>query len=331
MKRRALAAAALSLSLAAGAPAWKPALEIATPDGRERTALIHRPAGLDGPAPVVLALHGGGGSAAGFREDAGLDEVADREGFVVVYPEGISAGGGRLTPRLATWNAGACCGKAQEEGVDDVGFLAALVGELVESGVADPSRVYALGHSNGAQMSYRLACERPDLVAAIAPVGAQGVHGECAPGRAVPTLHIHGTADGCARWAGGECGGCFHEVVDALVPWPLRGQPDTWACSSVEAWVEEVAVRSGCTDRREEAAGERSWLHTWSGCADGSEVALLTEEGAGHAWPGGGWPDHCRRPRSRVCRVWKEKVGPLAEEVVASEAAWAFLSRFSLP
>ncbi|MGH7356319.1 MAG: alpha/beta hydrolase family esterase [Candidatus Rokuibacteriota bacterium] len=125
--------------------------------GRERTYVVQVPprAGERGPLPVILAFHGGGGNASGFKKYAGLDTIADREGLVVVYPDGT----GPLARKLLTWNAGACCGYAQSHDVDDVGFALAILAALTQEMPLDATRVFATGHSNGAMMAYRLAIE----------------------------------------------------------------------------------------------------------------------------------------------------------------------------
>jgi len=109
-----------------------------------RTYLVHVPPRVSEgrPLPVVLAFHGGGGNAAGFKAYAGLDALADREGFVVVYPDGS----GRLGRRLLTWNAGGCCGYAAAQNVDDVGFALAVLRDVARNVSIDPARVYSTGH-----------------------------------------------------------------------------------------------------------------------------------------------------------------------------------------
>ena len=152
-----------------------------------------------GPLPVLLAFHGGGGSAQGFQKYAGLDAVADREGFVVVYPDGS----GRLGRRLLTWNAGGCCGSAREDRVDDVGFTIRLLGDLARDLPLDRTRVYATGHSNGAMMAYRLAAEAAERIAAIAPVAGAMQLASFAPARPMPVLHVHSVDDPRALYLGG--------------------------------------------------------------------------------------------------------------------------------
>jgi len=138
--------------------------------GTTRTYLVHVPprVGEGRPLPLVLAFHGGGGNASGFKAYAGLDTVADREGFLVVYPDGS----GRLGRRLLTWNAGGCCGYAAAQNVDDVGFALAVLRDVARNVLVDPARVYATGHSNGGAFTYLLWAKRGDTFAAFAPVAA---------------------------------------------------------------------------------------------------------------------------------------------------------------
>ena len=133
-------------------------------DGRERSYRVFVPSALTPEPPLVIAYHGGGGNAAGFQRYADLDRVAQREGFLVVYPEGT----GPLPRRLHTFNAGHCCGSAQDEEVDDVGFTFALLEDLRERLAFDAEQVFATGHSNGSMMAHRLAAEANGQVRAIA-------------------------------------------------------------------------------------------------------------------------------------------------------------------
>src|SRR5262249_13324839 len=120
-----------------------------THDGRKRRYLVHAPpaAAAGRPLPVVLGFHGGGGRAESFRTMSRLSEVADRHGFLVVYPDGT----GRWA-NVLTFNAGRCCGYAAEQQVDDVGFVRRLLDELPRLYPVDPRRVYATGMSNGAML-----------------------------------------------------------------------------------------------------------------------------------------------------------------------------------
>lgn len=283
--------------------------------GRTRRAIVHVPAAAAqaGPRPLLLAYHGGGGDPAGFQAYAGLDAVADREGFFVVYP----AGTGRFGRRLLTWNAGACCGYARDQNVDDVGFSLALLDQLEGELPVDASRVYATGHSNGAMMAYRLAAQASERVAAIAAVaGATPLEG-FAPSQPVAVLHIHSVDDPRALYAGG-----------LGPPFPLTRIRSLH--ESVDAQLARWASRDGCAsephviDRRVAPEGRRDAGHTatrlsFAPCASGMQVVLLRLTGAGHGWPGG----HVQLP--------ERLVGPETRVIDAAHEIWAFLSRFSRP
>jgi poly(3-hydroxybutyrate) depolymerase len=133
-------------------------------DGRTRTYLLHVPAALSRgrPAPVVLVFHGGGANAEGTEHMTGFSSLADREGFLVAYPEGV----GR------NWNDGREIpgSTAHREKLDDVGFVTALIDTISREHAVDPLRVYATGMSNGGIFSHYLAARLSERIAAIAPV-----------------------------------------------------------------------------------------------------------------------------------------------------------------
>ncbi len=169
--------------------------------GRSRAYHVRVPPAAEqgAPLPLVLNFHGGGGSPDGHKRTCGMDAVADREGFLVVYP----AGTGKLLRRLLTWNAGTCCGYARTEGIDDVGFALAVIDHLAARTPVDPTRVYATGHSNGGMMAYRLANEAADRLAAVASVAGGMVVEQFGPARPLPVLHVHSVDDPRALYAGG--------------------------------------------------------------------------------------------------------------------------------
>lgn len=268
--------------------------------GRQRRYLVHWPPAVDPAAalPVVLALHGGAGWAEIQREQSRMNEVADRHGFLVVYPDGT----GRT--RMKTWNAGTCCGYAVEAQVDDVGFIAALLDDLAVLHAVDPARVYACGMSNGGMLCYRLACELSERVAAVGVVaGDMGVDGP-RPSRPVPVIHFHGLLDENARFHGGIGS---NQVLSV----PHRSIPDTIAW-----WVRANRCAPEPRIRREPDCE----VHTYEPAAgsDGAPVMLYVLPGGGHTWPGG--VDVTRRFNT----------GPLIPSVDASELMWEFFTRFAL-
>jgi polyhydroxybutyrate depolymerase len=169
---------------------------------RTRKYAFYAPPGLPPKAPLVLALHGSMGNAEQMRQATGyeLERLADRHGFVVVYPEGYEG----------HWND---CRKngpyaAKRLGVDDVGFLRALVAHFRSTRGVDSARVFAVGLSNGGHLSYRLALEAPDLVRAVAAVGASlpaPGNMDCTPTPgATSVLVMNGTADPINPYEGGK-------------------------------------------------------------------------------------------------------------------------------
>ena len=278
--------------------------------GRLRRYLVDVPpsaASESGSLPVVLAFHGGGGNAAQFRNSNGLLGVSNREGFVLVHPDGT----GRL--RLHTWNAGSCCGSAADEQVDDVGFVDALLDSLALHLALDPARVYATGHSNGGMMSYRLAEEIPERLAAIASVGGARLpalgRGPKVP---VSVLHVHSVDDPRALYHGGM-GPPFpftnrrveHPSVDEVL--------DDWrgvnGCTGPPETAENRAVMvPGPGDERHTAT-----LLSWEPCASGAPVLHWRMEGPGHGWPG-----------DSVRPIRQEIIGAPTSVILAAEEVWAF-------
>ena len=149
--------------------------------GMTRFYLVHVPKSYRGqPMPLLLALHGGGGNADYQANDSKYRLIAKSEqaGFIAVFPNGYS----RLGGKLATWNAGACCAGAVRNQSDDVGFIRTVIRRVEIQANVDPRRVFATGMSNGAMMSWRLACEAPEI-RAIAPVEGTDNTTHCSPAR----------------------------------------------------------------------------------------------------------------------------------------------------
>ena len=230
--------------------------------GLQRTYLVHAPAGLDHPAGLVINLHGAGATGSAQAALTNFNAVADQHGFVVAYPDGIDF----------SWADGRGASIPDRQGVDDVGFLVALADRLSHDYGIDPGRVFATGMSAGAFMATRLACERADIVSAIAPIaGSLGTAFPCAPSRPVSVLEVHGTTDPVVPFGGGSMLG-RGGVSDIVAP-PAMAQRwrDLNRCPGP---VEEVL------------AGVHSF--TSAGCADGTEVVFVQIDGGGHTWPAGG-------------------------------------------
>ena len=263
--------------------------------GRIRTSILHVPPSYaDGtPMPLVLFMHGGGGNGAQAQRSYGMDAVADREGFLVAYPNGTGNFG-----NLLTWNAANCCSYAYENNVDDVGFLRALVEELERTYSIDPRRIYATGMSNGGMMTYRLGCRMSDKLAAIAPVAGALNETSCTPSDPLPVIVFHGTDDQHVPYNGG------------VGPETLYPRVDEPVSHAIDFWVgRDQTVTTPVT---ETSASGNIITDTYGGGVRGTEVVLYTIRDGGHAWPGGAGSATGDVP---------------TQEISASELIWAFFER----
>jgi len=233
-------------------------------DGVARTYLLYVPASPPrGPVPLVVALHGGFGTGASALRQGGWEAAADRHGFVVVAPDGLTR----------SWNAGFCCGPAMRNDVDDVGFVLAVLDDVEATLRIDPRRVYATGMSNGAMMAYRLGCEASERFAAIAPVAGTVVVPSCSPTVPVALLHIHGLTDRNVPFDGGLPTKTF--------------QPDPPTYPPVRDGVETFVRADGCRAEPEVTTRDVVTTERWRGCDDRTAVKLITIADGGHSWPGG--------------------------------------------
>lgn len=245
--------------------------------GEQRHYRVYRPRSYrSGTAmPLVIALHGGGGDMNHMARDElyGLISAADSHGFVLAIPNGSS----RLpSGKLATWNAGHCCGNARDSNADDVGFIRALIAELSRQNNIDRDRIFAIGMSNGGMMAYRLACDAADLFRGIMAVAGTDNSITCTPARPVAVLHIHARDDDHVLFQGGAGANAFRDrskVTDfTSVP------------ATISKW---VALNHANPTARTilSVAGAQCSRH------DGpAPVQLCVTDTGGHSWPGGNKP-----------------------------------------
>ena len=159
-------------------------------DDLVRDYIVHIPSSYDNkvPIPLVLCFHGYGGTASGISY-TNFNDVSDTANFIVVYPQGT------LLKRKSHWNVG---GWTLDSKIDDVGFISSLLDSLSERYNINQSRIYSTGMSNGGYMSFLLACQLSDRIAAIASVTGSmtpQTYNLCNPQRPIPVLQIHGTND----------------------------------------------------------------------------------------------------------------------------------------
>ena len=277
--------------------------------GQQRLAFLHYP-GNTAPAmpkPVVLILHGGGGAdAEQMAKRTGLNRLADQEDFIAAYPQGIDG----------QWNDGR--GKTfrragDNTDVDDVGFLAALIDDLVRQGQGDPARIYAMGLSNGGMMTYRLGIELGGRLAAIAAVIANLPENlaDRRPARPLPVLIMNGTEDPMMPWNGGPVRVLGNEYGRVLSTdhtvrfWREAAQLPPTPRTHV---LEDRAPEDGCQVEVDQYAQE----------GNAAEVLLYRLLGGGHNLPGGNTPD---RPFL---------LGRKCMDIDGVKEIWAFFQRHSL-
>ena len=268
--------------------------------GFRRQYLLHVPASYHSgrSAPLVVVLHGAFSSGESTARFSGFTELAERDGFVVLYPEGVG-----LFGFLRHWNAGFCCAVAQQRDVDDLGFLREAMAEVSGRLSIDPARVYLVGTSNGGMLAFHYAARHPEQVAAVATVAAS-VGGRlifepwdrfvgeepaaleqalASPGgpqspaddrpaaaMPVPVLMFHGNADETVPFYGGQS-------VRHASSWFLS------AGESAQFWVR----RNGCRNMPEVSFPYSAQVRrkAWTQCAGYSEVILYELAGWGHYWP----------------------------------------------
>jgi polyhydroxybutyrate depolymerase len=232
--------------------------------GEKREYLLYVPRSYDRskPAPLVISMHGAGLWGAAQKEASQWNVLADRQGFIVVYPSGLGGQGVRI------WRA-----QPGPDLMKDVRFILELIDTLKASYNIDSTRIYANGLSNGGGMSFVLSCTMSDRIAAVGMVGAAQTMPWrwCTDNRAVPMIAFHGTADPVVPYNGGSS-------WISIRPFPSTPQ---WAAN----WARRNRCRGNPVESKVAADVSR---RAYTNCANDAEVVLYTVEGGGHTWPGGG-------------------------------------------
>jgi polyhydroxybutyrate depolymerase len=266
--------------------------------GLTRTFLVHVPASYTGSAavPLVLVYHGLGGTGQGMSLLTHFSRVADKSGFIVVYPDGINK----------AW--------ITNPSVDDVGFTRELIKYLEAKYKIDVRRVYATGMSNGGFMCYSLAYGLSDLIAAFAPVSAllpsASIYLKFP--RPVPVHIIQGTADPLVPYNGGALSPVASSSKATVMSAPSTAsyfvKLDGCSTSATTESLPDKVPTDGSTAKRA----------TYSGGRNGTEVVLITVVGGGHTWPGG------------LQYLPVSVIGPGCQDFDASELIWQFFARHTL-
>ena len=230
-----------------------------TVGGVERIYMVRIPPGisLSSPAPLVFFFHGLNTDYM-WAAASGWSPLADKEGFVIVYPDGLHH----------SWNAGGCCGDADKDNYPDVEFVRKILEEVKAIVPIDPKRIYASGFSNGGFFAYRLGCEMADTFAAIAPVAGALILDPCTPSQPVSLIHIHGDQDTTVPFSSDQ--GNF-VVSGKIFPHAEQG---------IALW----AGFDGCDSGPREKV-TKLFTHTYyTGCASGTEVEVYLYKDQAHEW-----------------------------------------------
>jgi len=221
--------------------------------------------------PLVLLLHGYGATGWVQERLLGYSDLVDREGILLASPNGTLD-----NVKSQFWNATDACCNFNKSTVDDSAYLAGLIAEIKKEYTVDPGRVYFIGHSNGGFMSFRMACDHADKIAAVISLaGATFLNkGDCQPSATVSVVQIHGTKDDAVEYKGGTTG-------STKIPFPGAEQTVAlWAgyngCGAAKA---KMRYR---LDLDLAVAGAETEVERFNGCPKGIDVELWTLHDSGH-------------------------------------------------
>jgi polyhydroxybutyrate depolymerase len=264
---------------------------------------VHKPKNYTGSSalPIVIALHGGGGKGKGMIRLTGFNDVSDANNFIVVYPDGINH----------QWNDGREVNITliNNKEVNDVLFISELIDTMITRYNADPHKVNVTGISNGGIMSFRLACELSNKIAAIAPVAASMTPFQvdhCALYRKVPMMLIFGNEDPLIPFEGGQIIGKRGEVVS------VEKCVKFWLTHDSCSFDTSTSIIDSVDD------DTRAIKSSYSDSKGNTPVIFWLIEGGGHTWPCG------------LQYLPKLFIGRTSGQIDASEEIWKFFKDKSL-
>jgi polyhydroxybutyrate depolymerase len=278
-----------------------------TVNSLERSYIVHVPARYDSraPVPVVVMLHGGGGTAKATLRETGWAQKADKEGFLAVFPNAMARDPARPSsfarnPQL--WNDGSDRFYPDQKAVDDVGFINAMLDDLsARFAAVDARRVFVTGFSNGASMTFRVGAELSHRIAAIAPVaGALWVE-PLTLKRPIPMGYITGTADPLNLIEGGV------PKLASVASDSVRAKPKPPVRDSILKWAKAL----GCP-ATPVSESDANGVHTETYCSSRAEVVYITVDGLGHTWAGG------------KSLLPERMVGKTSDKIKATDVIWDF-------
>jgi polyhydroxybutyrate depolymerase len=264
-----------------------------TYDNLQRSYRIYIPEGYTPdaePVPLLIVMHGAGGTAQGTEAFTGFNAVADREGFIVVYPNSSRAGWADGRPNVPT---------------DDVGFISQLIDEMAEGVNIDLTRVYVTGFSAGGMMALRVGCNLPDKIAAVVSVAStQPIYQReaCDVSAPIPVMFVLGTLDPVVTWQGSDY---YFSARNSIAYWLSHN-----GCTGEAADI--IEILDG-----DESTPEWVRRETFSQCEDNTEVTIYGAVGGGHTWPG--------HPFEASIEL-----GETSMDIDATEVIWEFFTRHAL-
>ena len=277
---------------------------------RHRTAVVFIPEKIQIPAngwPLVMMLHGAGGSSKNVIKSTGWSELGEHEGFVSVFPNGTPRDENHPESFLSnpqTWNSGAkgnlSSGKesATDKNVDDVGFLDELLSRVRSAIKINPQRINVAGHSNGASMAYRFGMEHSDVVAAVGVVAGHFLIETRLLRDPVSLIQIVGDHDPFTPMAGGEAGILNRKVI--VTP----------ALESPRRWAVLLGLSPNANTIQDDS---KLTVSVWGPGKNGEEVKSIVIKGHGHSYPS---PTDRFHPRLLF--------GPTVHTLNATEVMWKF-------
>ena len=277
---------------------------------RERSYYIHAPAGLPQSAPLVIMLHGAGGSGKHAAESYGWVSKADAARFLLIAPDASTVFANQEASFLRNpraWNDGSGRGGPNIGSSDDIGLLRALIDEASRQHGIDRKRIYVSGFSSGSSMTQRVGLEMASEIAAIAPAAGDLFGKRASLPRGLPVLTLVGDADPLAPWNGGE----------VVIPmWGSRSDNRPPFRTNPEAW----AAMNACREQADTRPYDGVRLTRFTACRGNVEVAFYVVEGMGHHWPG-----------SERGPLMERNSGPSKNPFRAVDLIWDFFRRWSLP
>ena len=293
---------------------WTSSFPLPTKDDSSRSYVAYIPSTWKPGvvSPLLIAMHGLSGWGVQLMANTEFNNLAEANGFIVVYPDGT---GEKLGDKgIRSWNggqAGWCtsgnCPPSQISNVDDVGFISSLIDDVSSRYVINSKRVYLTGHSNGSQLAQRLACQLSNKITAVAVVAGHIAIDSCNPDSPVSILQIYGSEDTLNPENGG-----IAKIAFGIYTYEYNTKP-------VMKSVQTMAAANGCsTDYSENnsLSNKDLTIYTWPGCKNGVVVSSIKIKGASHAWMG--------HPSQSVESI--KLIGEPYMKIDASKVIWSFLA-----